>query len=115
MFDKQYTYDTEYLNKLLIPNQQNRLIYLENLATIQITNGLSTLKHYNGERTITITADIEYGQNTSQQVMNAVSERFKNFSREYRGLKLDFGGEAKETVKALKQLLFCFAMAIIFV
>ena len=115
MFDKQYTYDTEYLNKLLIPNQQNRLIYLENLATIQITNGLSTLKHYNGERTITITADIEYGQNTSQQVMNAVSERFKNFSREYRGLKLDFGGEAKETVKALKQLLFSFAMAFIFV
>ena len=115
MFDKQYTYDTEYLNKLLIPNQQNRLIYLENLATIQITNGLSTLKHYNGERTITITADIEYGQNTSQQVMNAVSERFKSFSKEYRGLKLDFGGEAKETVKALKQLLFSFAMAFIFV
>ena len=115
MFDKQYTYDTEYLNKLLIPNSQNRLIYLENLATVQVTNGLSTLKHYNGERTITITADIEYGQNTSQQVMNAISERFKNFSREYRGLKLDFGGEAKETVKALRQLLFSFAMAFIFV
>lgn len=115
MFDKEYTYDTEYLNKILIPNSQNRLIYLENLATIQITNGLSTLKHYNGERTITITADIEYGENTSQQVMNAISERFKNFNREYRGLKLDFGGEAKETVKALRQLLFSFLMAFMFV
>lgn len=115
MFDKKYTYDTEYLNKLLIPNSQNRLIYLENLATIQITNGLSTLKHYNGERTITITADIKYGENTSQQVMNAVSERFKDFSREYRGLKLDFGGEAEQTVKALRQLLFSFLMAFIFV
>lgn len=115
MFDKEYTYDTAYLNKILIPNSQNRLIYLENLATIQITNGLSTLKHYNGERTITITADIEYGENTSQQVMNAISERFKNFNREYRGLKLDFGGEAKETVKALRQLLFSFLMAFMFV
>lgn len=92
-----------------------RLIYLKNIASVEKANGLSTLKHYNGERTITITAGIEYGKNTSQQVMAAVRERFKDFNKEYRGLKLEFGGEAKETMKAIKQLLFSFAMAFIFV
>ena len=114
-FDDQYTYDTKYLENLLIPNSTGRLIYLKNLATIEKADGLATLKHYNGERTITITAGIEYGKNTSQQVMNAVREKYKDFSKQYRGLKLEFGGEAKETVKALKQLAFSFAMAFIFV
>ncbi|KLI19904.1 acriflavin resistance protein [Brachyspira hyodysenteriae] len=115
VFDDQFTYDAKYLNDLLIPNSQGRLIYLKNIASVEKANGLSTLKHYNGERTITITAGIEYGKNTSQQVMAAVSERFKDFNKEYRGLKLEFGGEAKETMKAIKQLLFSFAMAFIFV
>uniref|UniRef100_UPI003F4B9B13 efflux RND transporter permease subunit n=1 Tax=Brachyspira catarrhinii TaxID=2528966 RepID=UPI003F4B9B13 len=115
VFDDQFTYDAKYLNDLLIPNSSGRLIYLKNIASVEKANGLSTLKHYNGERTITITAGIEYGKNTSQQVMAAVRERFKDFNKEYRGLKLEFGGEAKETMKAIKQLLFSFAMAFIFV
>ncbi|WP_028330707.1 efflux RND transporter permease subunit [Brachyspira alvinipulli] len=115
VFDDKYTYDMQYLTNLLIPNSSRRLLYLHNLATIQTADGLATLKHYNGERTIKITADIEYGKNTSQKVMNAVREKFKDFSKQYRGLKLVFGGEAKETVKALKQLAFSFAMAFIFV
>lgn len=115
LFDDKYTYDVKYLNDLLIPNSYGRLIYLKNIAKVEKANGLSTLIHYNGERTITITADIEYGKNTSQQVMNLVKEKFKDFNREYRGLKLEFGGEAKETIKALKQLAFSFAMAFIFV
>ncbi|ADG72047.1 efflux RND transporter permease subunit [Brachyspira murdochii] len=115
VFDDKYTYDTQYLTNLLIPNTSGRLLYLHNLATIEPADGLATLMHYNGQRTITITADIEYGQNTSQQVMNAVREKYKDFSKQYRGLKLEFGGEAKETVKALKQLAFSFAMAFIFV
>ncbi|PPS23105.1 efflux RND transporter permease subunit [Brachyspira murdochii] len=115
VFDDKYTYDTQYLTNLLIPNTSGRLIYLHNLADVEIADGLATLKHYNGQRTITITAGIEYGKNTSQQVMAAVSERFKDFSRQYRGLKLEFGGEAKETMKAIRQLIFSFAMAFIFV
>lgn len=115
VFGDEFTYDAKYLNDLLIPNSQGRLIYLKNIASVEKANGLSTLKHYNGERTITITAGIEYGKNTSQQVMAAVKERFKDFNKEYRGLKLEFGGEAKETTKAIKQLLFSFAMAFIFV
>ena len=115
LFDKKYTYDSKYINSILIPNNEGRLIYLSNLATIQTNDGLSTLKHYNGQRTINLTADIEYGKNTSKEVQAAVLERFKNFNKDYRGLKLEFGGEAKETAKALKQLLFSFVMAFIFV
>lgn len=100
------------LKNLLIPNNNNRLITLENIASIETTNGVSTLRHYNGERTITLNADIETGKNTSQQVMNNVREHFKGLEKKYPGINIEFGGEAKETVKAIKSLLFSFGIAI---
>lgn len=113
--EKDFTYDTKYLKKLLIPNSSGRLIYLENLANVELTNGLSSIKHYNGERTMTLNADIEPGKNTSQQVMNAVKDKFKNIGERYPGISLQFGGEAKETIKALTQLLFSFFIAFSFI
>lgn len=47
--DKQYTYDTNVINNLLIPNTYNRLIQLKDIADIYITNNQSSIKHYNGK------------------------------------------------------------------
>lgn len=109
------TKSTNSINKLLIPNNNNRLVYLENIAKIESTNGLSTIRHFDGERAITITSDIEKGITTSKQVMDMVKEKFKNVPIDYPGISLIFGGEAKETVKSLTSLLFSFAIAIILI
>ena len=114
-FDEKYTYDSQYLTNLLIPNSSRRLIYLHNIADLELTNGLSALRHYNGQRSISVTADLVPGQNTSRNVMLTVSEHFKDFGTKYKGLRLYFGGEAEETMEALGQLIFSFAMALIFV
>ena len=101
------------LENILIPNNENRLVPLKNLASITATNGVSTLRHFDGERAITITADIEPGKNTSRQVMDTVKKEFKNIPTEYPGITIEFGGEAKETVEAIGDLLFSFGIAII--
>ena len=101
------------LENILIPNNENRLVPLKNLASITATNGVSTLRHFDGERAITITADIEPGKNTSRQVMDIVKKEFKSIPTEYQGITIEFGGEAKETVDAIKDLLFSFGIAII--
>ena len=88
---------------------------MHNIADLELTNGLSALRHYNGQRSISVTADLVPGQNTSRNVMLTVSEHFKDFGTKYKGLRLYFGGEAEETMEALGQLIFSFAMALIFV
>lgn len=113
--DTNYTHDTNALNNLLIPNSQNRLVYLKDLATISLTNGTSSIKHYDGERSITLNADITPNENTSQQVMKAVREKFSDIGQRYPGITLQFGGEAKETTKAMTQLIFSFLVAIAFI
>ena len=112
-FNKEATLDTVYLENILIPNNDNRLVRLKNLASVSVTNGVSTLRHFNGERAITITADITQGENTSRQVMQSVKEKFKDIPSEYPGINIEFGGEAKETVDSIKDLMFSFMIAII--
>lgn len=113
--DRDYIYDTNVLNNLVIPNLYNRLLYLRNVASIVETNGVSAIRHYNGQRCITITADLVQGQNTSIQVMFAVQNKFKDIAQRYMGVIIGFGGEADQTVGALDGLTVTLFIAIVLI
>ncbi|ADG70310.1 efflux RND transporter permease subunit [Brachyspira murdochii] len=113
--DRNYIFDTNVLNNLVIPNTYNRLLYLKNVANIVETNGVSSIRHYNGQRCITINADLVQGQNTSIQVMFAVQNKFKDISQRYPGIIIGFGGEADQTVGALDGLTVTLLIAIVLI
>ena len=113
--DRNYIFDTNVLNNLVIPNTYNRLLYLKNVANIINTNGVSAIRHYNGQRCITITADLIQGKNTSIQVMFAVKNKFKDISQRYPGIIIGFGGEADQTVGALDGLASTLLIAIVLI
>ena len=95
--DKKYTYDTNVLNNLYIPNTYNRLIQLKDIADIYITNSQSSIRHYNGKKSITMTADIEQGKNTAIQVTYEMQDYFNSISKDYPNVSVEFAGEVKET------------------
>ncbi|MEI0797984.1 efflux RND transporter permease subunit [Brachyspira intermedia] len=113
--NRDYIYDTNVLNNLVIPNTYNRLLYLKNVAKIVETNGVSAIRHYNGQRCITINADLVQGQNTSIQVMFAIQNKFKDISQRYPGVIIGFGGEADQTVGALDGLTVTLFIAIVLI
>ncbi|WP_300758989.1 efflux RND transporter permease subunit [uncultured Brachyspira sp.] len=113
--DRNYIFDTNVLNNLVIPNTYNRLLYLKNVANIVETNGVSSIRHYNGQRCITINADLIQGQNTSIQVMFAVQNKFKDIAQRYPGIIIGFGGEADQTVGALDGLTVTLLIAIVLI
>ncbi|WP_157153264.1 efflux RND transporter permease subunit [Brachyspira murdochii] len=113
--DRNYIFDTNVLNNLVIPNTYSRLLYLKNVANIVETNGVSSIRHYNGQRCITINADLIQGQNTSIQVMFAVQNKFKDISQRYPGIIIGFGGEADQTVGALDGLTVTLLIAIVLI
>ena len=57
-----------YLKELLIPNRQGRLIPLKEVAWLQSGPGLSDFRHLDGERTITVKADLDQEVTTCLEV-----------------------------------------------
>ena len=111
--DEKYTHNTNTLYNLLIPNTYGRLIYLKDIATIQITNNKSSIMHYNGKKSITMTADIIQGENTALQVMYIMKDYFNSISKDYPGISVDFSGEVKETSGSIIGLAWGYLFAII--
>lgn len=111
--DSKYTYDTNTLYNLLIPNTYGRLIYLKDIAAIDITNNKSSIMHYNGKKSITMTADIVQGENTALQVMYNMRDYFNSISKDYPSISINFSGEVKETSGSIVGLIWGYLFAII--
>jgi multidrug efflux pump subunit AcrB len=103
---------TKYLNDLPIPNRQGRLIPLKEAAWFQTGPGPSNYYHYDGDRAITITADIVRGQTTSLEATQAILNHFK-LDSDWPGMRFEVGGEAEETQESMASLARAFLLAIV--
>lgn len=99
------------LNRLLIANNQGRLIQLKDIATVINAPGSPNYTHYNGRRSISITGDIDKTLTTSKEITRQIKDRF-DFSS-YATVTLDFGGESEETDSSIQNLLRSFILAIV--
>jgi multidrug efflux pump subunit AcrB len=113
--DDSYQRDKVFLENLLIPNYYGRLVKLKNVASIVIQRGRSIINHYNGDRVITITANVDEDVITPSQVARKISERYNDIPRKYPGTAIEFGGEAKETKESLSDLGVAFIIAVLMV
>jgi len=110
--DKRYQRNRRFLQGLLIPNRRGRLIALDQVADLVKEEGQSEINHYNGDRVITITADIDKKMTTSSQAVTAVKEWFEKVQGKYGSAYLDYGGEYKETEESLSGLFQAFIAAV---
>ncbi|ASQ90264.1 acriflavin resistance protein [Prosthecochloris sp. GSB1] len=100
----------EYLQDLSIPNRTGRLIPLREVADFEQGTGPSVFHHYDGERSITISSDVQQDTVTPIEVMQAVERHFEK-NRDFPGVKLVFGGEAQESEESLRGLFVAFGVA----
>lgn len=102
----------DYLRKMLIPNTMGRMIPLYEVSSLDIGPGTSSIHHYEGERSVTITADLFQKKTTPVKVMNTIQEKFDP-DKDYPGTRFVIGGEAEESSKAMIELLITFFIAAI--
>lgn len=100
----------ELLRELQIPNKSGHQTRLGTLAKFDTGPGSSQLYHYRGERSITISGDIDKSVTTSVKVSEAVLQHF-NVDKDYPGMRLVIGGEAAESEKSKQDLISIFAIA----
>ncbi len=105
----------DFIKKLLIPNNQDRLIELDEVIDLDIGPGTSLIEHYDGERSISIFADIDQDVTTSSKVKNQVYEKFNPvmLEKNYPGIRFYQGGEAEESDEAMIDLFITFGIAIL--
>ncbi|MBF0585434.1 efflux RND transporter permease subunit [Prosthecochloris sp. N3] len=110
MLQKSARQNIEYLKELSIANPSGRLIPLSEVAGFVSGPGPSTFHHYDGERSITISAEVDQAVTTPISVMQAVERHFGD-NRDFPGMKFVFGGEAQESAESLQGLFLAFGIA----
>jgi multidrug efflux pump subunit AcrB len=104
--------DLAYLETLEVPNRENRLIPLGHVAALTVGPGPANFYHYNGERTVTVTADVDQERTTPVEATRRVLAQF-DVTSDYPGARLLAGGEADETQESVNDLMATFVLAVV--
>ncbi len=100
----------EVLGNLVIPNSAGRFVKLQEVADFRLDAGPSNFYHYDNERTITVTANIDKEKTTSLLATTAVLSAI-DIQSDWPGMRIIAGGEAEETQKSMSSLVVAFAIA----
>lgn len=110
ILQKEARKNPDYLIDLEIPNKERRLTPLRHVARLVTGPGPSNYYHYKGERSVSITGDVDKDVTTPIRVAQAVEQHF-NLDRDYPGMRLVIGGEAEETRESVNELFSIFGIA----
>jgi multidrug efflux pump subunit AcrB len=86
---------------------------LREVARLKTGPGPSAYRHFDGERSTTIGADVDTDITTSLEVTTAVIAQFTDIEERYPELRLQIGGEAEESREAVVNLATTFLIAFI--
>jgi multidrug efflux pump subunit AcrB len=100
----------ELLGQLVVPNTTGRFIKLREVADFMVEPGPSNVYHFDNERTITITADVDKSKTTPLVATRAALDGI-DLDRDWRGLRIKVGGETEETERSMGSLFVAFAAA----
>jgi multidrug efflux pump subunit AcrB len=106
--------DLSDLENLRVAIPAGGTIPLANVAEVGVGTAPADLHRRDGERVITVTADVEEGT-TSTEVNGLLRRDMADVSRRYPGYEIEFGGEYEETQESFVSLFMSFLVAILLI
>lgn len=106
-------YRAEGVLNLKVANSMGKLVPISSFAHFEETSGPAVFRHYDGRRSVTVTASIETDKTTSADINKMVREKFEPEVRKHAGLKMQLGGEEKKTEESMKSFYFALFVALI--
>lgn len=110
--DSKSRQNPDYLEELLIPNRQGKLIQLDQVVRFDRKKGYAHFQHYDGERAVEIKADVNKDIIAPAEVMAQLKQEF-NIDRDWLGMRLVEAGELYETSKSMASLQRTFLVAVV--
>jgi multidrug efflux pump subunit AcrB len=102
------TQDT--LRDLVIPNRDGRFVRLSEVADFNAEPGPSNVYHFDNERTVTVTGDVDLGKTTPIAATTTALQGI-DLDQDWPGMRLLVGGEAEETSASMASLITAFIAA----
>jgi HAE1 family hydrophobic/amphiphilic exporter-1 len=91
-----------------------RPVYLADLVEVRAYSEAGEIKRYQGQRAISLKADIREGAPTSTPaVVNAVRRHYEQIRDDYAGATVTFGGEHEDTQRSFESLAYAFIIAVL--
>jgi multidrug efflux pump subunit AcrB len=112
LFTEEARRDTRYLNNLTVPNNQGRLIKLKDFALLDTGPGLNAVRHFDGIRATTVTADVDQDVTTPVSVIGPLLNNL-DAEKNWPDMEIKVGGEAEESMESIKNLGFTFLVAFV--
>ncbi len=110
--EDEFRMDEKNLMNLLIENDSNRLIRLKDIARLESGDGESEINHYNGDRAISVTADLNMNKSTPLAVQRIIENKYRELSKKYKQTYLVFEGESKESSETMSYVGMSFILAL---
>jgi len=101
------------LTELQVPNKENRLIKVKDVASLEFGWAKQSISHFNGKKAVLITAKVYDEIITSSRANQELKDKFVDDIEAVPGLEIVFGGQEKETMKSMKNFVVAFAVGIL--
>ncbi|MBN1596219.1 efflux RND transporter permease subunit [candidate division FCPU426 bacterium] len=92
------------LHNLQVRNHMGNLIPLRAIISLERRPVLQGIRHYLGQRVVTVAADVDTHVTTSNEVNEKVLEKFADVSRRYPGIRIITTGEAAESAEVMHNM-----------
>ena len=104
------------LESLTVGGSNGAPVPLREVASLHVERGYSAIRRFEGERAITLSANVDEAITGAVEVNTELKERFRELSHRYPGYALDYRGEFAEFQEAFSGLarLFVLGVFIIF-
>lgn len=103
--------DFDSLEELTIPNNMNRLIKLNKVASFSKVQGIKLVGRVDGKRSINITANIDENKTTTVEANRKIINKFGDIPQQYPGYYFKCGGEWEDTTESISSLFRAFGIA----
>ncbi len=101
------------LSFLKIPSASGGLIPFDSVARFEVERGWADINRFDGERAITVSADVDEKTTSPVEVTRALQAKFADIGQQFPGYRLDFRGEFKEFEEAFDNVVRLFLVGVI--
>ncbi|TKJ41664.1 hypothetical protein CEE37_03600 [candidate division LCP-89 bacterium B3_LCP] len=96
--------------KFLLPD--GSWVPFENVASISVEPGIADIRHFDQNRAITVSANVDEGKVSGVEVNQQLVKKFKNIEKQHPGVRMYFGGEWEEFQEAFSGILELFLIGL---
>jgi multidrug efflux pump subunit AcrB len=102
------------VENIKIKSQQGEEFPLNQLASYSIDRGVTSIRHYNANREVSVEADLVDPFGEVPPIMKEVQDNIvPKLLAKYPGIKIDYGGQSQQSAKAQKEIGLFFLGALI--